>query len=91
MPHPKNYRHKNEKYLKYIRTLACLVCGSQQSVAHHSEHSNGNDYLAIPLCISHHTHGGDSYHRLGHESFQDRHGLHLDWEIIELLSRYIEK
>lgn len=92
MAHPKYEIFKDEKYLKYIRQLPCLVC-SRPSESHHVWHSGGkklsNDYLAVPLCNSHHTMGGDSYHRLGHDTFEKRHNLDLKDEIINLLCDYL--
>ena len=55
MQRPK--RLKDEKYLAYIRTMACLVCGGVPSQAHHLMHGepsatgkrSGDDW-AVPLC-----------------------------------------
>jgi len=93
MSHPKYKIFHDEDYLKWIRTLPCLVCGASPSEAHHDYHAGGkklrNDYLGLPLCAVHHTYGGDSYHRLGRTSFEGRHSLDLNWEVINLLSQYI--
>ena len=46
---------RNKKYLAWIRTLPCCLCGRPQDVqAHHSESGGmgikGSDYSALPLC-----------------------------------------
>lgn len=54
-------RIKNDRYLKYIRELPCLVCRGAAE-AHHLMHAepsamglrSGDDW-AVPLCREHHT------------------------------------
>lgn len=33
----------------------------------------------------------DSYHQLERKRFEERHAVNLDWEIINLLSEYIQE
>src|SRR4029077_584023 len=61
---------RNPKYLASIRTLPCLVCGARRGIeaSHTGPHGLGQkspDTSAIPLCITHHRTGKDSYHKLG--------------------------
>lgn len=88
---PKNDVYSSPDYLDWIRSLPCLVCHREGCHAHHNGHSSRNDYLAVPLCPDHHVLGGDSYHRMGHKSFENKHGIDLTSAIIRLLSQYIER
>lgn len=51
-------KYRDKKYLKYIRTMPCSICGSNKSEPHHIFGSYGSiktsDYTAIPLCREHH-------------------------------------
>lgn len=72
---------RNLKYLAWIRTLPCLVCGRTMGVeaAHTGPHGMAQkspDTSAIPLCARHHRTGRDSYHRLGPRAFERHH--HFD-------------
>ncbi len=88
--HPKLSRYIKKEYEAWIRKHPCMVCGGL-SECHHVYHAKKNSYLAAPLCHDHHVAGGDSYHRLGHQTFSDKHGINLEWEIINLLTEYIEE
>lgn len=73
---------RNPKYLAWIRTQPCLVCGSTRWVeaAHTGPHGLGQkspDTSAVPLCAKHHRAGNDSYHRLGPRKFAEVHNLNL--------------
>mgnify|MGYP003656244147 CR=1 FL=1 len=57
---------KSEKYLRFVRSHACLVCGSDGADAHHPRYSvtgslsgmgmkRCGDDLAVPLCRTDHT------------------------------------
>jgi hypothetical protein len=68
------------RYLAWIRTLPCAVCGAQPSEAAHTGSDGGmsmkaSDYSAIPLCPNCHTMSSDSYHALSRDEFETRHGL----------------
>lgn len=75
-------------YLRWIRTLPCLVCGGAQGpseAAHTKTHGSAgagykSSYLScIPLCTHDHVLAGDSYHRVSPEScWAAHHGLDLD-------------
>jgi hypothetical protein len=71
------------KYKAWIRSLPCAVCDTVRNVeAAHAGEDGGmsqkaSDYTCIPLCADHHQHGQDSYHRLGREEFEQRHGLDI--------------
>jgi len=70
------------KYLAWIRTQPCLVCGSIRRIeaAHTGPHGLGQkspDTSAVPLCAAHHRTAKDSYHRLGPRRFAEIHNLDL--------------
>lgn len=53
-------RYRSERYMAYIRTKPCLICGSP-SEAHHltfAEHRakgvKNSDSFCVPLCHGHH-------------------------------------
>lgn len=89
---------RNLKYLAWIRTLPCLICGRTTGIeaAHTGPHGVGQkspDLSAIPLCGRHHRTGRDSYHKLGPRVFERRHGIDIRAVVARLNSRpsiYIE-
>lgn len=94
--HPKQKIHIDKKYLAWIRTKPCLACGKMgESQAHHTWHAgkknHGNDFVAIPTCVSCHTFGKYAYHNIGHAKFEEYWNLDLKDEIINYLSEYMEK
>jgi hypothetical protein len=73
---------RNSRYLAWIRTQPCCVCGSTQHIeaSHTGPHGIGQkspDSSAIPLCARHHRTGNDSYHRLGPRKFSEKHNLNI--------------
>ena len=71
---------RNPRYLAWIRTLPCLVCGARRGIeaSHTGPHGLGQkspDASAIPLCARHHRTGKDSYHKLGPRKFAELHAL----------------
>ncbi len=73
---------RDRRYLAWIRTLPCLVCGTRRAVeaAHTGPHGLGQkspDWSVIPLCSQHHRTGSDSYHRLGPRRFSEKHNLDI--------------
>ena len=73
---------RNLKYLAWIRTLPCLVCGRITGVeaAHTGPHGiaqKSSDTSAIPLCVRHHRASPDSYHRLGARAFERHHRVNI--------------
>ena len=89
--HPKWIKHENKDYENYIRKKPCLICGQEGVDLHHVWHARRNCYLSTPLCRGCHTARPDSYHAIEHKEFCERHNINLEWEIIELLSEYIER
>lgn len=74
--------HRNSRYLAWIRTQPCVVCGVQRGIeaSHTGPHGLGQkspDTSAIPLCVRHHRTGNDSYHRLGPRRFAQVHNLDI--------------
>ena len=83
---------RSPKYLAWIRTLPCLVCGRAIGVeaAHTGPHGIGQksaDTSAIPLCVQHHRTGRDSYHRLGRRIFEQRYQLDIRAVVARLNSK----
>jgi hemin uptake protein HemP len=73
---------RNPRYLAWIRTQPCCVCGSRRGIeaSHTGPHGLGQkspDSSAIPLCRRHHRTGDDSYHRLGPRKFAQIHNLDI--------------
>ncbi len=73
---------RNPRYLTWIRTQPCCVCGSKKAIeaSHTGPHGIGQkspDSSAIPLCAKHHRTGADSYHRLGPRKFSEKHNLDI--------------
>lgn len=73
---------RNPRYLAWIRTQPCCVCGSRRRIeaSHTGPHGLGQkspDSSAIPLCRRHHWTGDDSYHRLGPRKFAQIHNLDI--------------
>src|SRR5947208_7204919 len=73
---------RNPRYLAWIRTHPCVVCGASRGIeaSHTGLHGIGQkspDSSAIPLCAKHHRTGNDSYHRLGPRKFSKTHNLDI--------------
>ena len=73
---------RNPRYLAWIRTQPCCVCGSKKGIeaSHTGPHCIGQkspDCSAIPLCARHHRTSNDSYHRLGPRKFSEKHSLDI--------------
>lgn len=82
-------RVKDDKHLRFIRTLPCCVCGSRyqieaahlrQSSAAHGKLEPGiaakpDDKWTTPLCNGHHQSHPDAQHRIGEEAFWEMHGI----------------
>ena len=73
---------RNARYLAWIRTQPCVVCGERRGVeaSHTGPHGLGQkspDTSAIPLCAKHHRTGNDSYHRLGPRRFAQVHNIDI--------------
>ena len=73
---------RNPRYLAWIRTQPCCVCGITRGIeaSHTGPRGIGQkspDSSAIPLCAKHHRIGNDSYHRLGPRKFSEKHNLDI--------------
>lgn len=60
-PLVKTVRRRNKEHLKFVRSLACLVCGRQPSDPHHLRFAEPralgrkpSDEYVVPLCRTHH-------------------------------------
>lgn len=67
---PRRGRFLDEPYLKWLRSLPCVVCGtfSRIDAAHVGPRGLGqkcSDREALPLCRRHHVDGEHSHHVLG--------------------------
>lgn len=85
---------RSARYLAWIRTLPCIICGSRKGVeaAHTGPRGLGqksSDLSAIPLCYRHHRTGNDSYHRLGARRFAEVHDLDIPAIVQRLSARPI--
>jgi hypothetical protein len=70
------------KYLAWVRSLPCLVCGRAPAEAAHTGSDGGlrqksSDYSCVPLCREHHTMASRSYHAGSRAEFERRHGIDL--------------
>lgn len=95
-PQPKVKIWRSPKYLRFIRSLPCCVCGGLETEAAHQRifGSAGTgikppDSMAIPLCHNCHT----MEHSMGAKSFWDSYAISTNrfWEIIKCLTLYLEK
>ena len=50
-------RHKNNKYLNFVRSLPCAHCGNPETIAHHpiglgmgAMGTKPDDISAVPMC-----------------------------------------
>lgn len=73
---------RDPRYLAWIRTLPCVVCGSSRGIeaSHTGPRGLGQkspDSSAIPLCFNHHRTGRESYHKLGARRFAEVHNLDI--------------
>jgi len=98
--HPKLVKHRNEKYLEWIRQQPSIISktfdawdekkGEGRNEGHHAwntgKKGKRNDYLAVPLTREQHT----EVHHIGHLAFQEKYNFDWEWEIMNLMSEYIE-
>lgn len=86
---PKHKREVNKKYLAWVRSQPCIICGRLPSDAHHikSKAAYGSDYTTVCLCRGHHS----EVHSLGRDTFQKLHTLSFKDEVIKLLVSYIKR
>ncbi len=59
-PDPKQKKHRSKKYLKFIRSKPCLICGHASVACHVGDKTSKgmatktHDSRAIPMCHEHH-------------------------------------
>ena len=85
---------RDGRYLAWIRTLPCLVCGRASEAHHTGPHGLGkkaDDSTAIPLCTEHHTMGQSAYHRIGRVRFEQRFGVVIADVVRRLNLRWRER
>ncbi len=86
---PKPHTFRSKKYLAFIRTKPCLVCGSPETVPHHEGLGRNMiggkppDSHAVPLCVL--CHG--IYHNTG-PAYWKR--VDIKMVIIKLLEEFME-
>ena len=59
----KQAKWRSKKYLDFVRTQPCAICGRPSDHAHHIIGIGGMggmgtkapDYMTMPLCVAHHT------------------------------------
>jgi hypothetical protein len=82
---------RDPRYMAWIRTLPCAVCGSKWRVeAAHTGSDGGmaqkaSDYSCVPLCRYCHTGRPGAYHRIGKGEFARAHGVNLG-ELVKALN-----
>lgn len=84
--HPKYIVHDNKEYEKWIKKQPCFICGKKEVDNHHMWHGRSNSFLSSPLCRVHHR----EYHDKEWQAFEKIHNIECAWELIKLLSRYID-
>src|SRR5947208_17110276 len=85
---------RNPRYLAWIRTHPCVVCGASRGIeaSHTGPHGLGQkspDTSAIPLCAKHHRTGNDSYHKLGPRKFAEVHQLNIPAMVARLSAKLV--
>ena len=82
----------SKKYLEYIKTYPCSVCGTSPVDPHHMEavgmgganRDGFKDYSCVPLCRFHH----GEYHSAGIHYMESRYGVNLWKDAFNLIRRY---
>jgi hypothetical protein len=85
-PGQRKPRERDEAYLKLVRKLPCLRCGSNLCIAAHVRMSapgespvgigtKPDDSRVLPLCEWCHTNGMDAQHRVGETAFYSELGI----------------
>lgn len=84
-PIPKSKTFRSKKYLEFIRSQPCILCGCEEDIqAHHTASAGialrGSDYSAIPVCPKCH-------HRFDQAGKKGR-GIFADGELEAILTHY---
>ena len=68
---------RDARYLAWIRTLPCEICGALAEAAHTGDDGGmgqkAADWTAVPLCHRCHRTGKRAYHRIGKRAFEAAH------------------
>ena len=93
-PQPKHKPWRSKKYLDYIREQTCLICGENQTEAHHTKIFNHggksrkpSDYWCIPLCMEHH----NEIHNKGVKTFYKSYEVDIWIDLFTMVSEYLKK
>jgi len=83
---------RDNKYIEWIRSLSCCICGyPAPSDPHHSESGGkgikGSDYSCLPFCHKHHA----LLHNNGKDSFCKDNTIDLKEMVLYFNKRYMEK
>lgn len=83
---------RSKKYLEFVRSLPCCICGAMDTVVpHHTETGGvsmkGSDAMTIPLCYKHH----DEHDRTGKRTFYLNHATDVNYELVQTLRAWVEK
>lgn len=78
----KNKPIRDKKYIEFVRSLPCCVCGYPPPTDPHHYQQKGqggtgtkvSDYQAVPLCHHHHV----EYHNIGRQSFIIKHEVDFE-------------
>ena len=73
----KQPRLKSKKYINWVKSLPCCVCGTDQEITAHHLIGHGtkgtgiksDDRLTMPMCFEHH----HQLHHYGHMRFDQRY------------------
>jgi hypothetical protein len=84
---------RNPRYLAYIRTLPCCVCGAFRVEASHTGSDGGmrqkaSDFSAVPLCHRCHRTGKRAYHVIGKRAFEALHAISFDAIAARLMAEW---
>ncbi len=87
---------RSARYLAWIRTKPCLICGAKSEAAHTGLDGGmaqkSSDFSALPICSRHHNWGhAGSFHELGRARFERRYGINLAAEVARLNNDWIRE
>ena len=90
-PIPKPHTYRSNKYLDFIRSKRCIICGNPETIAHHESlgrnamGSKPPDHHAMPLCTICH----NSRHNIGARIFWS--GYDVKMIVLDLIGEYLNK
>ena len=82
-PQPKKKTPRDVKYLKFVRSLSCQICGTTHDIqCHHTDTGGialvGSDYSVVPLCLDHHREIHQKMSKKGPWSEEELHKITAD-------------